>query len=85
MENPKEKLDFELLDPTHIPRFKVSVKFFQSFSETEILRKFHEIYDFSEIYGFRRHRSSARAVPGRGQVSNIGCTGYISTEHMKFM
>ena len=43
--------------------FEISVKFLQSFSETEILRKFHEIYDFSEIYDFRRQRSSARAVP----------------------
>ena len=67
--------------------FEVSVKFLRSFSEIEILRKFHEIYDFSEIYDFWRQHSSARAcvVPGRGQVSNFECTGYISTENMKFI
>ena len=67
--------------------FEVIVEFLQSFSETEILRKLNEIYDSSEIYysTCRRQRSSARAVLGRKQVSKIGCTGYGSTENMKFM
>ena len=46
-----------LLDP--IAGFEVSVKFLQYFSETEILRQFHEIYDFSEIYYSGRQHNSA--------------------------
>ena len=42
--------------------FEVSLKFLQSFSESEILRKFHEIYDFSEIYVFKRHTAVTRTI-----------------------
>ena len=73
--------------PTAGAGFEVSLKFLQSFSETESLRRFHEIYDFSAIYDIRGSAAARvqSAVPGRGQVSNIRCTGYISTENMKFM
>ena len=61
------------------------MKFPQSFSETEILRKSHGIHDFGDMYDLMRQRSSARAVLGRGQVPKYECTVYIITENMKFM
>ena len=63
----------------HRAGFEVSVKFLQSFSETEILRKFHEIYDFSEIYDVRRQRMYATArvqcrVTDRFQILDVPAT-----------